>query len=171
MVTLTKEDFIAKRKHCFLLLVTPYFDIMCTCVTSNLWNVTFSVRISLSHLLSFDFVLNKYLSRQINLPLHSFALLYSVELSARGRVFLAVVMLQTLPDHHSHHYNVKTDITHALHLGCRIYMCSGIAQWLERRTHDWKVQERQENFLLQGQLSVLTLISVSVPPPCYRSST
>ena len=24
---------------------------------------------------------------------------------------------------------------------------------------------------LQGQLSVLTLISVSVPPPCYRSST
>ena len=26
-------------------------------------------------------------------------------------------------------------------------------------------QERQENFLLQGQLSVLILISVSVPPP------
>ena len=25
--------------------------------------------------------------------------------------------------------------------------------------------------LLQGQHSVLTLISVSVPPPCYRSST
>ena len=32
-------------------------------------------------------------------------------------------------------------------------------------------QERRENFLLQGQLSVLTLISVSVPPLCYRSST
>ena len=31
-------------------------------------------------------------------------------------------------------------------------------------------QEQQENFLLQGQLSVLTLISVSVPPLCYRSS-
>ena len=31
--------------------------------------------------------------------------------------------------------------------------------------------KRRENFLLQGQLSVLTLISVSVPPPCYRSST
>ena len=31
--------------------------------------------------------------------------------------------------------------------------------------------ERRENFLLQGQLSVLTLISVSVPPPCYHSST
>ena len=33
------------------------------------------------------------------------------------------------------------------------------------------LQERRENFLLQGQLSVLTLFSVSVPPPCYRSST
>ena len=33
------------------------------------------------------------------------------------------------------------------------------------------LQERRENFLLQCQLSVLTLISVSVPPPYYRSST
>ena len=31
------------------------------------------------------------------------------------------------------------------------------------------LQERRENFVLQGQLSVLTLISVSVPPPRYRS--
>ena len=31
--------------------------------------------------------------------------------------------------------------------------------------------EWRENFLLRGQLSVLTLISVSVAPPCYRSST
>ena len=31
--------------------------------------------------------------------------------------------------------------------------------------------EQRENFLLQNQLSALTLISVSVPPPCYRSST
>ena len=31
--------------------------------------------------------------------------------------------------------------------------------------------EQRENFILQGRLSVLTLISVSVPPPCYRSST
>ena len=31
--------------------------------------------------------------------------------------------------------------------------------------------ERRENFLLRGRLSVLTLTSVSVPPPCYRSST
>ena len=32
------------------------------------------------------------------------------------------------------------------------------------------LQEQQDNFLLQGQLSVLTLILVSVPSPCYRSS-
>ena len=31
--------------------------------------------------------------------------------------------------------------------------------------------ERRENFLFQAQLSVPTLISVSVPPPCYHSST
>ena len=31
-------------------------------------------------------------------------------------------------------------------------------------------QEWWENFLLRGQLSVLTLISVSIPPPCYCSS-
>ena len=30
-------------------------------------------------------------------------------------------------------------------------------------------QERRENYPLQGQFSVPTLISVSVPPPCYRS--
>ena len=48
------------------------------------------------------------------------------------------------------------------------------SRWLERRTRDWKVAgstesllERRENFLLQGRLSVLTLISVSVPPTCY----
>ena len=76
---------------------------------------------SLTHLLSFDLVLNKHLSWQIKLPLSSFALLYSVELSARGRVLCAPVMLQTLPDHHSHHYSVKTDIMLALH---NIYMCS-----------------------------------------------
>ena len=35
----------------------------------------------------------------------------------------------------------------------------------EPRKEDW------ENFLLQGRLSVQTPISVSVPSPCYRSST
>ena len=73
---------------------------------------------TLLHLLSFDLVLNKYLSWQIKLPLHGFALLYSVDLSARGWVVCALVMWETLPDNHSHHYDVKTD------LGCRIYMCS-----------------------------------------------
>ena len=33
------------------------------------------------------------------------------------------------------------------------------------------LQERWDNFLFQRQLFVLTLILVSVPPPCYRSST
>ena len=32
------------------------------------------------------------------------------------------------------------------------------------------LQERRENFLVQGQFSVLTLISVSVPSRCYRST-
>ena len=42
--------------------------------------------------------------------------------------------------------------------------------WL--KGHRFKsLQEQWENFLLQGHLSVLTLISVSVPPLCYCSST
>ena len=64
------------------------------------------------------------MSWPIKLPFYSFALLYSVELSARGRGLCALVMCQTLPDHHNHYNNVKTDITRALHLGCRIYTCS-----------------------------------------------
>ena len=36
--------------------------------------------------------------------------------------------------------------------------------WLKGRGFE-SLQERQENFLLHGRLSVLTLISVSVPPP------
>ena len=32
-------------------------------------------------------------------------------------------------------------------------------------------RERWENVLLQSQLSVPTLISVTVSPPCYRSGT
>ena len=42
--------------------------------------------------------------------------------------------------------------------------------WLKGRGFE-SLQECRESFLLRGQLSVLTLISVSVPPPCYRSST
>ena len=42
--------------------------------------------------------------------------------------------------------------------------------WLKGRGFE-SLLERRENFLLQGRLSVLTLILVSVPPPCYHSST
>ena len=49
-----------------------------------------------------------------------------------------------------------------------------MAQWLERRTHDRKVvgvsirKERRDKYFLQGQLSVLILTAVSVPPVYYR---
>ena len=33
------------------------------------------------------------------------------------------------------------------------------------------MHEQREKILLQGQLSVLTLILVSIPPPCYCSNT
>ena len=55
----------------------------------------------------------------------------------------------------------------------RVYQCvytynyilrGGTAQWLERLSYDGLY------FLLQYRLSVLALISVSVPSPCYRSS-
>ena len=42
--------------------------------------------------------------------------------------------------------------------------------WLKGRGFE-SLLERREKFLLQGRLSVLTLISVSVAPPCYHSST
>ena len=42
--------------------------------------------------------------------------------------------------------------------------------WLKGRGFE-SLLERRENFLLQGRLSVVTLISVSVSPPCYHSST
>ena len=44
---------------------------------------------------------------------------------------------------------------------------AGVAQWLESRTRDRNVagSNPREIFLLQGQLSVLILISVSIPPP------
>ena len=58
---------------------------------------------------------------------------------------------------------------------CRSQSClgAGVAQrldlWLKGRRFESQ-QERRENFLLQGQLPVLSLVSVSVPS-CYRSST
>ena len=47
---------------------------------------------------------------------------------------------------------------------------SGVALWLERRTHDQdgrrfeSPQERWEHFFLQGQLSVLTYFSIRSTP-------
>ena len=65
-----------------------------------------------------------------------------MELSARGRVLCVLVMLQTLLDHHSHCYNVKTDITLALHLGCRIYMWGGEAEG--SRLEAWMKSHKSE---------------------------
>ena len=53
---------------------------------------------------------------------------------------------------------------------------SGIAQWLERRTRDWKVAGSNPcwsggRILFSGVDFLCWLISVSVPSPCYRSST
>ena len=57
---------------------------------------------------------------------------------------------------------------------------AGIAQWLECRIRDWKVAGSNPcrsggriffSRVVQGRPSVLTLISVSVPPLCYCSST
>ena len=42
----------------------------------------------------------------------------------REAEFVCTSDVTNTANHHSHHYNVKTDITHALHLGYRIYMCS-----------------------------------------------
>ena len=42
--------------------------------------------------------------------------------------------------------------------------------WLKGHGFE-SLQEQRENFPLQGQLSVLTLILISVPPLCYCSST
>ena len=73
--------------------------------------------------------------------------------------------------------SADTEYTQAHRLLTSTQHGAGIAQWLERRTLKLKgrgfesLLERRENFLLQGRLSVLTLISVSVPPPCYHSST
>ena len=54
---------------------------------------------------------------------------------------------------------------------------AGIAQWLERRTRDRKVAGSSPGrnggriVFSAVKLSVLTVISVSVPPSCCRSNT
>ena len=53
----------------------------------------------------------------------------------------------------------------------------GIAQWLEHRTRDWKVAGSNpcwnggRIFFSRVDFLCWLFISVSVPPPCYRSST
>ena len=56
-----------------------------------------------------------------------------------------------------------------------LYERAGIAHRLECQTCNWKgvgssPSRSSRNFFPQGQLSVLTLILVSIPPLCYRSS-
>ena len=69
--------------------------------------------------------------------------------------------------------NDTEDIKHQLIIIITPPPGAGIAQWLSwlKGRGFESLLERRENFLLQGRLSVLTLISVSVPPPCYHSST
>ena len=67
--------------------------------------------------------------------------------------------------------DIKTLLTRAVWNGGRdSSVVRAPDSWLKGRGFE-SLLERRENFLLQGRLSVLTLISVSVPPPCYRSST
>jgi len=73
--------------------------------------------------------------------------------------------------------NRPTENRHVKHKEVSIAVGSGDSS-VVRAPDSWSkgrgfesLLERRENFLLQCQLSVLTLISVSVPPPCYRSST
>ena len=80
---------------------------------------------------------------------------------------------------HTMHHNLDTLVRFPDWTGQHCTPLLGKRGHLSGRTPDsWSKgrgfesrQERRKNFLLQGQLSVLTLISVSVPPPCYRSST
>ena len=74
-------------------------------------------------------------------------------------------------------------MTHPCHTPCLSHnhgnilvtqLGSGDSQWLERQTHDQKVTGSRGSgriLLLGHQLSVLTLILVSVPSLCYHNST
>ena len=70
-------------------------------------------------------------------------------------------------------YSGRIKDSHLLHLnigGGDSSVVRAPDSWLKGRGFE-SLLERRENFLLQSRLSVLTLISVSVPPPCYHSST
>ena len=72
----------------------------------------------------------------------------------------------------------STNLNYPPTIKCSLLVDSWSGDRFKRHARDRKVsgssppQKRRENyFLLLGQLSVLTLISVSVPPRCYRSGT
>ena len=74
-------------------------------------------------------------------------------------------------NHYSHPWLLVYNVLVNVNAICTcMWTEAGIAQWLEHRTRDRKVAGSNpcwsggRIFLLQGQLSVLTLISVSVPP-------
>ena len=62
------------------------------------------------------------------------------------------------------------DIKHLVSEGGDSSVVRAPDSWTKGRGFE-SPQERRETFLLHGQLSVLTLISISVPPPCYCSRT
>jgi len=65
---------------------------------------------------------------------------------------------------------IMTESCHVLVRGGDSSVVKAPDSWLKGRGFE-SLLEWRENFLLQGRLSVLTLISVSIPPLCYRSST
>ena len=68
-------------------------------------------------------------------------------------------------------FNAYNTNTHAPHTSTTSSKDFTSEKNTEQHPQTQRITNMKSNFLLQGQLSVLTLISVSVPPPCYRSST
>ena len=70
-----------------------------------------------------------------------------------------------------------TQILYSAHWQKWVVMGAGIAQWLEHRTRDWKVAGSNpcwnggRIFFSRVDFLCWLFISVSVPPPCYHSST
>ena len=84
----------------------------------------------------------------------------------------AVLRLATALCHVMHHVRLRSEDNSVVRAWTYIYRSVVRAPASGSKGRGFKsLQERREDFLVQGQLSVLTPISVSVPPPCYRSST
>ena len=123
-----------------------------------------------------------YIKRSFSFPLYIFVILYSRDVLKRFKRFmfydfkfydLKRFMFSTLDVFSSLTFEMFRKswggYFHALENGNSSAVRVPDSWSKDRGNESW--QERLENFLLQGQLSVLTLISVSVPPPCYRSFT